>query len=52
VWDGVVASGPVVLCAALVAYTFLPARPQRTLHHDVELEDDARLAAPIDEMLT
>jgi Na+/melibiose symporter-like transporter len=42
----------VVLCAAFVAYKFLPARAQRPVRHDVELEDDARVAAAIDEMLT
>jgi EmrB/QacA subfamily drug resistance transporter len=42
----------VVLCATVVAYKFLPARAYRPVRHDVELENDARLAAGVDEMLT
>ena len=49
VWVGTA----VIVCAALVAHRFLPARAQKQVQADAELEDDSRLAAAVDDgMLT
>jgi hypothetical protein len=49
-WVGVA----VMLCAAMVAYKYLPARAERVaVRADEELHDDSRLAASLDDgMLT
>ncbi len=39
----------VMVCAAVVAYRYLPARAERRAHTDPELDDDARLAASLDD---
>ena len=43
----------VMVCAVVVAYKYLPARSERAVRTDVELADDSRLAASLDDgMLT
>ncbi|MEO5722866.1 MAG: MFS transporter [Ilumatobacteraceae bacterium] len=39
----------IIVCAAVVAYRFLPARAEQGAQADAELEDDARFAASLDD---